>query len=87
MKQTEARTIERKYVIAEFCDWCGKRIATGDMYETREFRILFSVGDSFPEGGYKKGWQVEDLCDDCVANLRTLLEDAGIKIKPIEVDW
>lgn len=89
MKQTETRTetVQREYVIAEFCDWCGVRIPLPKGIDVRELEISFSAGYSTRDGGMRQGWQVEDLCDDCVAKLRTMLENAGINVKPTEVDW
>lgn len=44
-----------------------------------------------PEGMYygyqhSEGWEVKDLCDNCIVKLRKLLEDSGIKISDIEED-
>ena len=35
----------------------------------------------------RKAGEVEDLCDACVAKLRKLLEESGIRINEVDVDW
>lgn len=76
-----------RHVTGTFCDWCGASIPGERTYDVREFTLSFESGYAYPEGGEKKGWRVEDLCDNCVAKLRTLIEKAGIKTVDTEVDW
>ena len=84
----ETVTYERKTIIDVTCDWCGREIEPAcERFETREFTLEYTEGDSYPSGGSKEGWQVEDLCDACVAKLRSLLIDQGITITSVEVDW
>ena len=74
------------------CDWCG--IEMGENYGQecdsggeRDFSLHFRQGNTYPGSGYMAGWCVPDLCDSCVAKLKRLLEDNGIKVVASEVDW
>ena len=89
MKQTETRqeVVERQYIVAEFCDWCGRQIPPQSSYDVRDFELSFASGVVYPEGGSKSGWKVEDMCDECVIKLRTMLESAGIRVTPTETDY
>lgn len=92
-RKTEKYTKEQVYerTVAVICDWCECSIPlTPNEYgpgDTREFQLVFTTGTSFPEGGSKEGWEVQDLCDACVIRLRTLLEDQGVRISEVEGDW
>ena len=66
------------------CSWCGEKVPHPGSMQVRDLDIRFEKG----WGGYAatmEGWEVEELCDKCVAKLRKLLEDNGIAIK--EWDW
>lgn len=89
-------SLERLEVETIHCDWCAKNItkeieqATAfDGWSTgiREFRLEFVKGHSHRDGGLQAGWEVTDLCDDCVGKLRELLTQAGIAVSPTEIDW
>jgi len=59
------------------CDKCGCEIPDEKMYESVDFELEFMAGDNYPDFQDWRGWKLEDLCDPCVAALRTLLEDNG----------
>jgi len=90
-KQTE--TVERNVLISRTCDWCGVEMGEHygyqrECYGERELEIYFLQGDNFgSEGGHLTGWKVPDLCDECVAKLRTALEELGIKVQDAEREW
>lgn len=71
------------------CDWCGKESGEDFLPDeigrsfTSECQFYESIGTYSYDGSF--GWQIEDLCMDCIEKLKKLLEDNGIKIS--EVDW
>ena len=69
------------------CDWCHAGIKLLKGYDDADKTLRFAWGRSFPDGGHLVGWQVEDLCTECIEKLRLLLIDKGINITPYEVDW
>lgn len=83
--ETRYRTIE------VICDRCEVQMTVPEPQSRnlREFELIFAEGweSGYGGGGYKSGWQVEDLCDNCVRDLRKILENRGFKVKPYEVDW
>ena len=81
------KTVTCQKLVRVTCDWCGNEIPQPRDYEVREFTLEFAKGSSYPDCGWKEGWQIEDLCDDCVEKLRGLLEEAKITIAGLEVDW
>jgi hypothetical protein len=83
----ETRTYTKKTLISVNCDRCGAEIPEEGVYETRDLDLRFTTGSSYPEGGSKEGWQVEDLCDGCVASLELLLTKWGATVTPYEIDW
>lgn len=88
MKIKEEVTVVLEKIVRVECDVCGVVIDTGDKYDTREFELTFTMGRLWPDGsGNKVGWQVEDLCNDCVDGLRHLLFDNNLPIKEINHDW
>lgn len=84
------KVIEREEFVSCTCDRCGKELGEdyGNRgYDRREF--TFTTGSTY-EGGYtgdKKGWEIEDLCDECVEVLRELLVQNGFKIREIDEVW
>ena len=89
MRQIEiyTRTVEDSRIIKVLCDRCGSELPKPRHHCTRELQITFATGFSYPDSISKQGWQVEDLCDDCVSWLRSLLEANGVKVVPYAVDW
>ena len=70
------------------CDWCGKEFLDDvGYYNTRDFTLEFTFGSQFPESGDAEGWQVEDLCDECVESLRESLIDLGLKVTEVKRSW
>lgn len=67
-----------------FCDWCNANIPEPVGYETRDFELEFSKGESYPEDSYREGWKVEDLCDKCIDKLREVIEELGITVREIK---
>ena len=86
-KRTKTHTYEYNHVLKTICDWCEKEVLEPGGHDTREFELEFSEGTSYPEGGSRSGWQVEDLCDNCIYKLRVLLEKKGVTTSALEVDW
>lgn len=81
------KVIEREEFVSCTCDRCGKEL--GEDYgnehpDTREFTLRFEKGYSGYGDTWGNGWEVQDLCDDCVGFLQTLLENNGIKTTRIE---
>ena len=87
--ETIEKTVTGKKLIRRTCDWCQGDMSEDDMgaFDVREFSLEFSEGYSCPGGGSREGWQVEDLCDDCVVKLRAALEGMGVSVTKLEVDW
>jgi hypothetical protein len=80
----------REVLVATTCDWCGKDVPREDkedMYREVKFSCLFATGYSYPDGGWMKGWQVEDLCEECAVKLDMLLRINGIRVSAYETDW
>lgn len=75
------KTVEEKVIKRVICDWCGSDIEPLYGFETREFELRSSKGEAYPEDRFGDGWTVEDMCDDCVDKLKSVLVAAGIKIK------
>ena len=87
-KETEeTRTYTSRELIRTECDRCGAVIPPDEPYEDRELDLRFTIGSSYPEGGNKDGWQVEDLCDECVTGLHKLLQEWGCTISDYQIDW
>ena len=90
--EKQTKTVKRDVLVSRTCDWCGTRMDERygherEPYGERELTIRFLQGECFPDGDYMYGWKVEDLCDDCVAKLRTALEELGIKVQDAEREW
>ena len=85
--ETIEKTVKRQKLIRCTCDWCHDDISEVGGIGVREFSLEFSTGSSYPDGGYQEGWQVEDLCDDCVVKLRAALEGLGVSVTKLEIDW
>jgi len=88
MKTTETvtHTSEWERVVAVHCDRCGTQMPVPDSSpgDRREFILRFATG-YVGYGDYSmSGWQVEDLCDDCVKVLNKLLFDNGFTITDYE---
>lgn len=86
-KYTETETVTRRRLIKTTCDRCNAEIPGESLYGLREFDLSFSKGSSYPSGGRKQGWEVEDLCDECIKWLHELLIENGVKITKTDVDW
>lgn len=83
-----AETVERQSVESVTCDWCGRPVGEPPhRFRVRIFTLSFESGDVFPEGCSTEGWEVQDLCDDCIVRLRSLLEQNGVRVVPTEKDW
>lgn len=89
-RETEKVTVtyEKEIITRVFCDWCRAERHTAKGHSEREYCLSFTVGVNYGhDGGWSKGWEVEDLCDDCVYKLKALLEENGVTVKPVESDW
>jgi len=71
------------------CDWCGKEsdnyLLSSDIINDENFecKLVSYSGEGTHLIAF--GWQIEDLCMDCVEKFKQLLEDNGIKLSA--VDW
>lgn len=84
----EYEVVEKKQKLVKIaCDRCGEEIPKNGLYEDREFELEFKKGRGYPDGGYMEGWEVCDLCDDCIAWLKDMLESNGVTVSPVEIDW
>jgi hypothetical protein len=84
----EERKRTEQVAVSRMCDGCGAGMdLCPGSYRSRSFTLEFTFGYTFPESGDKQGWCVPDLCNECVAKLRVLLEAQGIAIKEIEEYW
>lgn len=79
--------VTREKLVKIACDRCGAEIPQESMYRIREFELHFLTGDSYPDNGYKEGWEVPDLCDSCVEWLKSILTENGVKLSKVEIDW
>ena len=83
---TETRVIT--IVIDCKCDKCGRTIGSAGSHCEREFSLQFKSGKAWPDGsGDWAGWEVEDLCDDCVLALYHLVKANGFTVKRIQESW
>jgi len=86
-KYTETKAVTRRRLIRVTCDKCNNEIPWEETYDLREFDLSFAEGSSYPDGGSKEGWEVEDLCNSCISWLKELLIENGVKITKTDVDW
>lgn len=89
IKERYEKTTEYERVVKVICDWCGEEMPQDDpSREDYSSHIKYTTdGYSCSDGGYRKGWEVADLCQSCGAQLRKLMESAGIKVVDFENDW
>ena len=86
--ETYTKTVEQRRCVSVTCDLCGEEICERrHIYSVRDFELEFTEGDCYPDGGFKEGWRVEDLCNQCVGKLKELLVVNGFKISKVAVDW
>jgi len=78
---------ERRQLVEITCYWCSAEVERLRGYDDAEKTLRFAWGRSFPDGGHLQGWQVEDLCQECIAKLKALLIDNGLNVTEYDVDW
>jgi hypothetical protein len=79
--KTEKKTRFVEVLVNVTCDRCGKEIEEPkDTYAAREFTLEFLEGHYWPDCPDMYGWEVADLCDECVEELRKLLEEHGYNV-------
>lgn len=82
------KTVTEREYINTVCDRCGKVIPDEGQYDTREFWLRFTIGESYGnDGGNASGWEIDDLCDDCVTDLKTILTKHRFPLSPVELRW
>lgn len=81
------KEVVERVAISTTCDRCGKELLKRLSYEVRDFELKLEVGSAFPDSGSVEGWEVPDLCDDCIVFLHGLLEANGFTLHEIERDW
>ncbi len=88
-KITETKIVTRRELAKITCDKCALEIPDTywGSYDIREFDLSFAEGSSYPDGGNKEGWEVEDLCNECIKWLYKLLTENGVKITKVDVYW
>ena len=79
--------IEKADLLKTTCDRCGTELSQETNEDIRELAIYFAIGRNFPEGGYKSGWKIEDLCNSCVEWLKNWLIEGGVKLTEFDRDW
>jgi hypothetical protein len=89
-KHTEVKEVTLERHIRTECDWCHAEIHHHDPQQKNyrspvEFMTDYDNWGS--DGGFAKGWEVEDLCQACGMKLRRILEDAGVRIHEVDRDW
>ncbi len=84
---TKTEKVKRKHLNSTSCDKCGCVIPEESQGNRRKFELKFAAGYGYIDGGSMEGWQVEDLCDDCVSILKDLLSQNGFNISDYEIDW
>lgn len=79
----EEYTAKRKIEVRTYCDRCGKDVIEKRHCNTREFALYFAEGNEYG-GEYPsrdvEGFQVKDLCDDCITFLRQVLIGNGFNL-------
>lgn len=83
--KTEIKEVQTRTSIKYFCDKCNNEIQIGT-YSILKNKIEFTTGTCYPEGGVKDS-TFAYLCDDCSVQIKTLLEQNGIKFSEESVDW
>ena len=82
----EYQSVQTRLEIAGItCDWCGCDIPLRkgfNHYTETEISVVEVHPSDDGAGGH--GWSVEDLCQQCGEKLRTLVEQAGIKVTEID---
>lgn len=88
-KEVKTKEIEVSIMTGITCDWCGKDAwAIVGRYDVREFEFYFKEGSNYgSNGGNVQGWQIDDLCNECVEKLQALLIDNGLHLTKIEEGW
>ena len=95
MREYETRKVEResKVLVLRICDWCGRILETEAKRSERalrrsmsndqhfEFRFVTNTGTGIYLTG--EGWEIEDLCIDCIDKLHDLFVREGIKITEV----
>lgn len=91
--ETRTKTYDDKVLVLKICDWCGMTLQTetetsdknisDEMFDSEMFWLEYVERE---EGNHIDGWEVEDLCLDCVEKVRILLVDAGVTISVTEPD-
>lgn len=84
---TKVERVKKQYLDRVTCDRCGSVVPEEETGDRREFNLRFAKGYGYPDGGSLEGWQVSDLCDDCVAILKDLLNQNGFTVSNYEIDW
>jgi hypothetical protein len=88
IRETYMAKVERTRLLKTVCDRCGGEVEALGYHETREFELGYTSGKNHgTDGGYKEGWAVSDLCDECVCVLYDLLITNGFKITDVGTDW
>jgi hypothetical protein len=85
--ETHEKTVQSYKLVKTTCDKCGEEIEDCLGYDVRDFELSFSEGEAYPDGGHRVGWEVNDLCNNCVEWLKKLLVTNGVKVNEIDFGW
>jgi uncharacterized protein YlaI len=85
IKKKQMQEVEIIESIEYFCDKCEKQITT-DCYSRDRFKIEFRKGDVYPTGGTVDGYRAY-LCESCANEIKSVLEENGVKFEAFEIDY
>lgn len=83
VKKTGRRVREVVVESYNLCDKCNEIISIGN-YDAFEFKLEYTTGDSYPEGGSGDKKEME-LCSKCANDCIQLLKANGYRIN--ESEW
>ncbi len=69
-----------RVITRNICDWCQQDVHREADNQTFRSIIKSEIGRADTGYAYGEGWEVQDLCLECAGRVRTLLEDAGIRV-------
>ena len=95
MRKYDPRVVEvhKKILVEVSCDWCGRHLASetevsehmlsSDIVNDESFECSFTV--ALGTGIYMSvgGWEIDELCKECVDKLRDLLVEQGITLTTV----
>jgi hypothetical protein len=77
--------VKKRKLTGIFCDKCGIEMPMDNLYKVNNFTLTREAGIMYPEGGGGNKWFIQDLCDDCIDELYSVLISWGVRIT--EKEW